>query len=223
MPSLHRAFPAAALLASGLAAAAAQAGTITGRVSLVEKGGRPATDASEVVVWVEGARARPKPAKAVVEMKGKEFRPRVTVVGVGSTVEFPNGDPIFHNAFSVSGDNRFDLDLYKRPKTGMFTFQHPGIVRVYCNIHPQMSAVVVVRDNPFFTRANADGSFTLEGVPAGPQVVKVWHERGGEAQAQVTVPAQGAAPAAAITLDASSFKRTAHKNKLGKDYSGSDY
>ena len=222
MPSLHRAFPAAALLASGLAAAAAQAGTITGRVSLVEKGGRPATDASEVVVWVEGARARPKPAKAVVEMKGKEFRPRVTVVGVGSTVEFPNGDPIFHNAFSVSGDNRFDLDLYKRPKTGMFTFQHPGIVRVYCNIHPQMSAVLLVVDSPFHTRATQDGTFVIEDVPPGKYALRAWHERGGEAEVAIDVPKEGAV-SATLTLDGSNFKRVAHKNKLGKDYSDTSY
>src|SRR6185503_5717855 len=114
-------------------------------------------------------------------MKGKEFQPRITVVGVGTTVEFPNEDPIFHNAFSVSGENRFDLDLYKRPKTGAFTFQKPGVVRVYCNIHPQMSAVVLVRDNPFFTRAAADGSFAIEGVPAGRYTLTAWHDKAGTA------------------------------------------
>ena len=86
-------------------------------------------------------------------MKGKAFLPRVTVVPVGSTVDFPNEDPIFHNVFSVSGENRFDLDLYKRPKSGSWTFQAPGLVRVYCNIHPQMSGVVLVRDNAYFVHA----------------------------------------------------------------------
>jgi hypothetical protein len=81
---------------------------------------------------------------------------------------------------------------------------------------------VVVRDNPFFTRAAADGSFVIEGVPAGPQVLRVWHERGGEATAQVTVPVQGAV-SATLTLDGSNFKRVAHKNKLGKDYSDTSY
>jgi len=195
---------------------------VSGKVTLMERGGREAADASWVVVWVEGPRVRPKPARTSVIMRGKEFRPRVVVVGVGSTVDFPNEDPIFHNAFSVSGDNRFDLDLYKRPKTGAWTFQRPGIVRVYCNIHPQMSAVVVVRDNPFFARANADGSFRLEGVPPGKQVLKAWHERGGEATVEVTVPAEGTATAS-LTLDGSNFKATAHKNKLGKDYSGPGY
>jgi plastocyanin len=197
------------------------AGTVSGRVTLLEKGGRTAPDSSEVVVWLEGPRGRARATRASMVMKGKEFRPHLVVVGVGSTVEFPNDDPIFHNAFSVSGDNKFDLDLYKRPKSGAFTFQHPGVVRVYCNIHPQMSAVVVVRDNPHFARASADGSFTLEAVPAGRYVLKAWHERGGEAVTELSVPAEGAA-AAELTLDGSRFKRAPHKNKFGKDYAAGE-
>jgi plastocyanin len=199
------------------AAAPLQAGTVTGKITLLEKGGRVAPDSSDVVVWVEGPRGRLTPTRASVVMKGKEFRPHLVAVGVGSTVEFPNDDPIFHNAFSVSGENRFDLDLYKRPKTGAWTFQHAGVVRVYCNIHPQMSAVVVVRDNPWFARAGADGSFMLDAVPAGRHVLKAWHERGGEASTEVTVPADGRV-SATLTLDGSRFKRSAHKNKFGKDY-----
>src|SRR6185295_16394297 len=130
-------------LAVALAVPAA-AGTITGRIDLVDKPGRRVSDLSDVVVFLDDVKVKPKPATATVVMKGKAFAPHVVAIPVGGTVEFPNEDPIFHNAFSVSGDNRFDLALYKRPKSGMFTFQHPGVVRVYCNIHPQMSAVVVV-------------------------------------------------------------------------------
>ena len=202
-------------------AAPAWAGTVTGKVDLVEKGGRKATDLSDVVVYVEGARVKPKPATTTVIMKGKAFSPRVAVVAVGGTVEFPNEDPIFHNAFSVSGDNAFDLQLYKRPKTGAFTFQHPGIVKVYCNIHPQMSAVVLVRDNPLFTKAAPDGTFAIEGVPAGKYTVKAWQERAGEAAVEVTVPDKGEAQAR-FALDASSYKTVPHKNKFGKDYSTDD-
>jgi PadR family transcriptional regulator, regulatory protein PadR len=97
-----------------LAATTAAAGTVSGRIDLVEKGGQKG-DASEVVVYLEGSKTRPKPETATVTMKGKQFIPHVVVVPVGSTVSFPNEDPIFHNAFSVSGENRFDLDLYKRP------------------------------------------------------------------------------------------------------------
>jgi len=209
-----------ALLAAvlGLAAPAA-AGTVTGRVEVLDKGGRRLTDLSDVVVYVDGVRAKPRPAAhATVTMKGKAFTPRVLVVGVGTTVDFPNEDPIFHNVFSISGDNRFDLDLYKRPKSGSWTFLHPGLARVYCNIHPQMSAVVLVRNNPFFTKAAPDGSFSLEGVPAGRYTLKAWHERGGEAAAEVVVPAEGRM-AAELRLDASTYKQLPHKNKFGKDYS----
>jgi plastocyanin len=198
-----------------------RAGTVTGKVELVDKGGRKATDLSDVVVYVDGARVKPRPATATVVMKGKAFNPHVVVVPVGGTVQFPNEDPIFHNAFSVSGENRFDLALYKRPKVGSFTFQHPGIVKVYCNIHPQMSAVVVVRDNPLFTKAAADGSFTIENVPPGRYVVKAWHERGGEAGAEVSVTDTGAAQAR-FTLDGSAYKSVPHKNKFGKDYSSDE-
>jgi plastocyanin len=211
----------AALVLPLLAPYAVQAGTITGKVELTEKGGRKATDLSDVIVYVEGAKVKPKPATATVTMKGKSFSPHMVAVPVGGTVEFPNEDPIFHNAFSVSGENHFDLQLYKRPKVGSFTFQHPGIVKVYCNIHPQMSAVVVVRENALFTKAAADGNFAIENVPAGKYTVKAWNERAGEASAEVTVGEKGETQAT-FALDASTYKAVPHKNKFGKDYQTTD-
>jgi plastocyanin len=198
-------------------AATARAGTISGRVDLVQKGGRRASDLSDVVVYLDGAKARPRPGRTTMTMKGKAFLPRVAVVPVGGTVDFPNEDPIFHNVFSVTGENRFDLELYKRPKSASWTFQAPGVVRVYCNIHPQMSAVVLVRDNPYFTRAAEDGSFALSDVPAGRYTLKAWHERGGETSRPVTVTADGEAHAD-LVLDASNYKRASHKRKDGSNY-----
>jgi plastocyanin len=211
-----------AIAAVAVAIPAAAAGTITGRVDLVDKPGRRTSDLSDVVVYLDDVKpARPKPATATVVMKGKAFFPHVIVIPVGGTVEFPNEDPIFHNAFSVSGENRFDLALYKRPKTGSQTFQHPGVVKVYCNIHPQMSAVVVVLNSPVFTKVGSDGTFTVENVPAGKHTLKAWHERAGDAAVEVTVPEKGAATAA-LRLDATTWKREQHKNKFGKDYSGDE-
>ena len=201
------------------------AGTVAGRVELLEKSGRAATNLSDVVVYLEGDLGKPKPPKtiaATLTMSKKAFNPHVVVVPVGATVDFPNEDPVFHNAFSVSGSNRFDLDLYKRPKSGVWTFQYPGIVKVYCNIHPQMSAVIVVRDNPFYTMASQDGSFAIERVPAGRYKLTAWHERVPlPASAEVAVPAEGRVEGQ-LTLDASKYKREKHLNKFGKAYSSTE-
>ena len=211
-----------ALLALALLAlsSSALAGTISGTVAVTDKGGRPASDLQETVVYLEGVKAKPKPLTASVVMRGKAFQPHLVVVPVGSSVAFPNEDPILHNAFSVSGENRFDLELYKRPQSKSQTFQKPGVVRVYCNIHPQMSAIVLVADSAYFAKAGADGAFSIEDVPAGSYVLRAWHERGGEASKELTVPAEGVVRAQ-LALDASAFKRVQHKNKFGKDYSAS--
>jgi plastocyanin len=194
-----------------------EAGNVVGRLELVEKDGKQASDVSEAVVWIEGVKVQLKSVAAEIRMKNKTFVPHVLAIPVGGTVKFPNDDSIFHNAFSVSGDNRFDLDLYKKPKTGAWIFQHPGIVRVYCNIHPQMSAIIVVRDTPFFTMPGRDGRFVIEGVPAGSYRVTAWHERANETSVEVVVPAEGQT-SASLTLDASKYRRVRHKNKLGQDY-----
>ena len=215
---MRRALTSALLL---LAAVPAAAGTVQGRLEVAEKGGKAAKDVADAVVWVEGPNVKPRPSSDTITMKGKTFVPRVAVVPVGGSVEFPNMDPVFHNVFSVSGENRFDLDLYKKPKSRAFTFQHPGLVRVYCNIHPQMSAFVLVRDNPFWARVGADGRFVIENVPAGSWTVRAWHERGGEASSPVTVGEEQPAEVS-LSLDASRYKRALHKNKFGKNYEAAE-
>ena len=193
------------------------AGTVQGRVAVLEKDGRTAQDTDAAVVWVEGPKLRTRSTGATVTMKDKAFVPRVSVVSVGARVDFPNQDSIFHNVFSVSGANRFDLELYKKPKSAFKVFEEPGVVRIYCNIHPQMSGFVLVRDNPFWARVSADGSFAIPGVPAGSWLVKAWHERSGESAQTVQVE-EAAAVEVAFSLDASKYKRAPHKNKFGKDY-----
>jgi plastocyanin len=218
LSSLASARLGSALLALSLCSVG-RAGDIVGRVELIEKGGKKATDLSDVVVYVESSKAKAKPAKeaVTVTMKSKAFMPHVVAVGVGTTVEFPNEDPILHNVFSISGEG-FDLGLYKRPKSGSRTFDKPGVYTLYCNIHPQMSATVVVRDNPYFAQAGKDGAFRIEGVPAGDYKLTAFHERVGEgALVPLKVPATGEVTAT-LSLDAASYKRVQHKNKFGKDY-----
>ena len=197
-------------------------GTVTGTVELVARKGKRMSDASGSVVWIEGGSTRPTPVRATMRMKDKAFVPHLLVIPTGSTVEFPNDDVIFHNVFSVSGDSRFDLDLYKKPKSATRIFDRPGVIRVYCNIHPQMSAILVVRDSAFFARTGVDGSFVIEGVPAGRYSVGAWHERGSaEVHAEVVVPEAGRARVN-LTLDTSRYREAPHLNKLGESYPSDD-
>jgi plastocyanin len=202
------------------------AGTVSGRITLVENG-RARSDASNVVVWIEGARrpgraADSAPAKALdttPSMKSvhKKFAPKVLAVEVGRSVAFPNDDPIFHNVFSVSGENHFDLGLYRRGRSKDKKFESPGLVRVYCNIHPQMIGFIRVVDSSFFAVTEPDGKFAFEGVPDGERTIKAWCDEGGETAATIQVSPRRVA-SASLSLDVSGFKPQPHKNKYGQDY-----
>ena len=195
-----------------------ETGNIAGSLKMVVRGGGFADDLSDAVAYLVSPGPVPAPSQGTIDMKSKEFLPHVLVVGVGSRVDFPNLDPILHNVFSPSTGDTFDLGLYMRPEKGGFVFRHPGFVRIYCNIHPQMSAVVVVRDNPYFAKVAPGGAFRIQGVPTGHYTLRVWHEQAdGEKAAVVTVP-PGGTVAAALTLDASSYQEQPHKRKDGKDY-----
>ena len=141
------------------------------------------------------------------------------VVTRGTTVSFPNVDSIFHNAFSRTPGSEFDLGLYRRGAARAFTFRSAGLVRLYCNIHAEMAAYVLVLDpEDAFAVADASGAFRLAGLPVGPaQAVHVWSEKGGEKELTVDLGAGGAAPLD-IVLDASGYRPMPHKNKFGKDY-----
>jgi plastocyanin len=195
----------------------ASGGIVEGRVILV-KSGSPLPDASNAVVWIDKIRGGGGSAGARAKMRSeqKRFSPRVVVVRSGGTVEFPNADPIYHNVFSVSGGNRFDLGLYRSGAIREKTFGEPGLVRVYCNIHPQMVGFVMVVDSDFAAVTGRDGSFRFEGVPPGTHTVRAWQDEGGDGQASVTVG--GPTAPVTIRLDVTNFKPQPHKNKFGKDY-----
>jgi plastocyanin len=185
-----------------------------------DRGDRQAEDVGQAVIWLEAAGvAAPAPDTVVVLTENKEFRPRITVITVGSTVSFPNRDPFNHNVFSLSPERTFDLGLYGRnapPKTA--DFPAPGLVRIYCNVHATMSAFVVAVPNGFHAQPAADGSFRLDSVPAGRYTLKAWHERAGTVTALPLVVTARGVTDLRVELDARQFKPVQHLNKFGQPY-----
>jgi plastocyanin len=204
-------------LAAGTAAPS-RAGRVDGAVVLMDAG-KARADASDVVVWIDGLHEGAVPPAAEPEMKSfhKRFEPHVLAVEVGRTVSFPNEDPIFHNVFSVSGRNRFDLGLYRSGRSREKRFSVPGLVRVYCNIHPQMAGYIRVVDSAAFAVTGPDGVFSFRDVPEGRRIVRAWCEAGGETSADVLV-GPGSAVHSTLTLDVTGYKPKPHKNKYGKEY-----
>ena len=199
----------------------AEAATVRGTVTIVGRGGESAAPVG-AVVWIDGATgSAPPPELAVIEMRKKAFQPAVVAVPVGSSVSFPNADPILHNVFSVSADNQFDLGLYGRGGGRAVVFREPGVVRVFCNVHPQMEAFVVVTPGPWRASVAPDGSFTIDDAPTGRYQVWAWHERGGSASLPVEV-ALGAAVSVDIRLDDSGYRKRPHLDKDGRPYTGRD-
>ena len=193
-------------------------GTVTGRVTILERGDGRTADLANTVVWIETKGAAPwgDSADAPIVMESRTFVPRVRVMRVGSTVSFPNQDPFRHNVFSKSGPSEFDLGLYARGQSRGARFARPGVYPIFCNIHAKMTAYVVAVPGAA-TQAGADGSFTLANVPAGRHVLRVWHERGGEVSVEVDVGA-AAVPPLDVRLDARNYRLVQHRNKFGQEY-----
>lgn len=133
---------------------------------------------SHVVVYVEGDLPS-SPITAELPQQDRRFAPDLVVVPAGSTVSFPNMDPIFHNVFSLSKAKSFDLGNYPQGKTRTVVFPKPGIVFVDCHLHPNMSAVIVVTPNRWSTKADASGRFVLPDLPPGTYTVVAWHKTAG--------------------------------------------
>jgi hypothetical protein len=152
-----------------------------------------------------------------IAITDKAYAPHVVVVPAGSTVRFPNHDPFNHNVFSVSEPNSFDLGLYGRGETKSYTFEHPGLVRVYCNVHPRMVAYVQVMANPHYAQPGTDGAFVIENVPAGRYRLHVWHERI-PTEVVKDVSAGPGQPELQVGLNARGYRWQPHRNKYGRNY-----
>ncbi len=180
----------AMLLTEILSGSRLPAGVIEGHVR--------AADPAETVIWVddiEGSLPTPR-QHVVMEQKGLRFVPHVLAIRTGTTVEFPNLDPLAHNVFSISDAKRFNLGLYANGVTRQLTFDKPGVVELLCNVHSEMSAYIVVVKNPFFTSPSNDGSYRVTGIPAGRHRLLFWREAAAVQEKSVDVPVTGT-----ITVD----------------------
>ena len=135
---------------------------------------------TDAVIYVDSLPAGepsaiPPERRVTLAQKDEAFLPRVVAVAAGTTVDFPNLDPIYHNVFSVSPVKRFDLGKYPRGRSKPVTFRKPGLVQVYCDIHSQMAAFVLVLPHHGFAQPDAAGRFKLSGLPAGRYILRVWH------------------------------------------------
>jgi plastocyanin len=204
----------------------AQGVFVTGSVS--PYGNTNPANGISAVVWLTATRQQPddppvvKPMHSVLRQKNKAFEPHLLAVTKGSTVDFPNLDPWFHNVFSLFNGKKFDLGLYEAGTTRTVHFDREGVSYIFCNIHPEMSAVVVVVASPYFAAAGKSGEFSIPGVPPGRYTLRVWSEN--------VLPEDLRALSREIEVNGSTTSvgtlrvreaetaKAQHKNKYGQDY-----
>ena len=154
-----------------------------------------AFERSHVAIYIDGPAdaADPGVVKASIEQRDRRFAPDLVVIPAGSAVSFPNFDPIFHNVFSLSKVKSFDLGNYPNGQSRLVTFPAPGLVAVYCHLHSNMSATIVVTPNRWAAKADGKGSFTLADVPPGTYSVVAWHKSAGTFRKNIVIGEKGSA------------------------------
>jgi plastocyanin len=201
--------------------------TVTGQVEISTSSSHSKSkDSSKVVVWLkplDPSLAKPAPPQAQVSLvqKNKSFEPRLLIIQVGTVVDFPNHDPFFHNVFSLYDGKRFDLGLYEAGTSRHVRFDRPGVCYIFCNIHPEMSAVVLVLDTPYYGLVNGAGTFRIGNVPPGRYELKVFDERAlPEVLEKLTheVVVSDTKQNVGVVKIAETDVSMAHKNKYGRDY-----
>ena len=209
-------FSIATLVALLLTAEVATSAALSGRVELDERGKASAEVGAAIVYFVPDQRVgAAAPVRAEIMTRNRRFLPRTLAVPVGSSVRFPNDDAIQHNVFSVSPGNRFDLGRYGKGNGRAQTLGAPGVVRIFCNVHRDMAATVLVLDTPFVTQPDAAGRFAIEGVPPGAGTLHVWHPRAEPWKGSVVVPS---ADSLQVTLTATLPAVPSHLDKFGRPY-----
>lgn len=147
---------------------------------------------SRVAIYLEGPNLSPgKPLHLEMTQHNRQFDPDILLVPAGSTVSFPNADPFFHNVFSLSKAKAFDLGYYPSGQSRTLRFDKPGIAQVYCHLHPNMSAAIVVVPGPWYGQPGADGNLAFTEVPAGDYKIVAWHKSAGFLGKRIRVPESG--------------------------------
>jgi plastocyanin len=187
-------------------------------------------DASNVAVWLTPldptnpvtATSAPAQNPPRLVQRNKTFEPHILIVPAGTTVEFPNKDPFFHNIFSLYDGRRFDLGLYESGTTRSVRFDRPGVSFLFCNIHAEMSAVVVSVDTPYFGLSDREGNVVISNVPSGRYQLNVWNERGSPEQlkelTRVVTISDSSRTIGPIQIIQNPSFTAVHKNKYGLDY-----
>jgi hypothetical protein len=242
-----RAFPALWLFARTIVAvllslaigavAGAQTETVTAHIAIAGKSttkaahsDAPTSDAAQVVVWLNRLdppggtpiAVEPPAKRPQLLQKNKTFIPHMLVVPVGTTVDFPNHDPFFHNVFSLFDGKRFDLGLYEAGATNSVRFDRLGVSFLFCNIHPEMSAVVVAVDTPYYAISDRSGNVSIPDVPDGKYQLHIWYERSlpedlRKLTRTITVNSTSKDAGQFLVHENPSFT-SSHKNKYGQDY-----
>lgn len=181
--------------------------------------------AENVVVYLENSHVKPPPplpGPPKMLQRFKRFEPHVLVVTPGTSVDFPNLDPIFHNVFSSYYGDKFDLGLYKPGDSKRVEFKVPAVSWIFCDIHQEMSALVLTLNTPYFAVTDRKGEFAISGVPDGKYSLKVWYDEVSPEELERASRAVEITPTTRrlplIQLSAKGFVRIPHKNKFGKDY-----
>jgi plastocyanin len=191
-----------------------QTGKLTGRIKVVEDDGKPAT--ADVIVYIVGFTEKGGTTIATIEQKGRKFNPDLVAITAGDTVKFPNGDPFLHNVFSQSPPRKFDLGSYKQGEEKTKEFEKPGVVDVYCNIHPEMAATILVLPNKKYTRTDNQGRFTINDVPPGEHTVFAYTRRAAKPVSQKITIKGGSETTVELTLPRGA--EAPHLNKYGEKY-----
>jgi len=213
-------------------APAAQGLTVTGRVTLLAPAsrGKPVDNSNAVVFLLPLSEITNSPAlhletashRFQLVQQNKRFLPHLLIVPVGAVVEFPNRDPFFHNVFSLFEGKRFDLGLYEGGATRAITFNKPGVSYIFCNIHPEMSAVIIAVEYPYYAVSDPAGEVSISSVPPGRYQLNVWHERclpeTLKSLSRELAFSPGSTSLGELRLPESGALLSNHKNLYGRDY-----